>query len=311
MSTPLDRPVIVGAGPVGRAVASSLVRRGVRPTVVTRRGTEVAGADTRATDVTDPVRAKSAIADATVVFQCAQPAYHRWPEEFPPLQRNLLDACEAAAATLVAVENLYGYGPVDGPMNEDTPLSPTTRKGRVRTAMWNELAAAHDAGRVATAAVRSSDFFGPGVLLSSHGERYFSRLLDGGRVELLGDPAARHAVTFVPDLGDALVRVADDPSSWGRAWLAPTAPAPTQLDLLATAADAAGVEPRHTRIGPWMLRLVGLARRDVREMVELSYEFERDFVVDSSSFESHFGVRPTPLAEALARTVAWFREEAS
>ncbi|MEO1061492.1 MAG: NAD-dependent epimerase/dehydratase family protein [Actinomycetota bacterium] len=311
MASPLERPLVLGAGPVGHAVTVALVRRGARPTVVTRRGTTVPGADAVAADVADPVQAKSALAEATAVFQCAQPAYHRWPEDFPPLQRSILDACEAAGATLVATENLYGYGPVDVPMTEDTPMRATTRKGRVRAAMWEELAEAHAVGRTPTAAVRASDFFGPGVLLSSHGERYFPRLLAGRKAEILGDPSKLHSVTYVPDLGDAMVRVAEDPSAWGRAWHAPTAPALTQLDLLEIAAAAAGTTPRHTVIGPWLLRLVGTFNRDVREMTELTYEFEEDFVVDSSAFTSHFGVAATPLADALAETVAWFRSEAS
>lgn len=311
MSHPLDHPVVLGAGPVGRAVVAALTRRGVRPTVASRGGTAVPGADVARADIADAVQAKSAVADATVVFQCAQPAYHRWAEEFPQLQRCVLDACAAAGATLVAVENLYGYGPVDGPMTEATPMRPTTRKGRVRAAMWEELAAADAAGRVRTAAVRSSDFFGPGVLLSSHGERYFPRLVDGKKAEILGDPRSRHAVTYVPDLGEAMVRVAADPSAWGRAWHAPTAPAITQLELLALAAAAAGTPPAHTVVRPWMLRLVGLFHRDVREMIELTYEFEDDFLVDSSDFERHFGVGPTPLPDALAATLEWFRTEAS
>jgi hypothetical protein len=48
-----------------------------------------------------------------------------------------------------------------------------------------------------------------------------------------------------------------------------------------------------------MLRLVGVFVKPVREMVEMRYEFEEDFVVDSSAFTAHFGMQATSLEEAL------------
>ena len=78
--------VILGAGPVGRAVVTALAGRGIEPAVVTRTGTAVPGAISRPADLTDPVQAAAAVAGADVVFQCAQPGYHRWPQEFPGLQ---------------------------------------------------------------------------------------------------------------------------------------------------------------------------------------------------------------------------------
>jgi nucleoside-diphosphate-sugar epimerase len=305
-SRSIARPLVLGAGVVGRAVAERLVARGARPAVATRRGTAVIGADSRACDVTDPDALVVAIDGADVVFQCAQPAYHRWVEEFPPFQRNVVEACERAGAVLVAVENLYGYGSSDTPFTEDTPMRPNTRKGVVRAQMWDDLAAAHTAGRIRAAAVRASDFFGPGVLLSSFGERFFGPLVTGKPAGVFGDPDALHSVTFVPDLAEALVRVAEQPAAWGRAWHAPTAAATTQRELVGLAASAASVDPRIRVVRPWMLRLAGLFDPGAKEMIEMLCEFDRDFVVDSSAFERAFGMAPTPLADSIAATVAAF-----
>jgi nucleoside-diphosphate-sugar epimerase len=255
--------------------------------------------------------ARAAVGGATVVFQCAQPPYHRWRKDFPDIQRSVVRACEASGAALVAIENLYGYGPVSVPMTEDLPMSPTTRKGAVRAAMWAELLDAHQSGRVRAAAVRASDFFGAGVRASAFGERFFAPLVSGGKAEILGSPRARHAITYVPDLAEAAVRVAEDPSAWGRAWHAPTAPAITQLALVEAAARAAGVPPAFVAVKPWQLRLVGAVAPAARETVEMLYEFERDFVVDSSALEIRFGRPPTPLDHALAETVAWYQRAAA
>lgn len=40
--------------------------------------------------------------------------------------------------------------------------------------------------------------------------------------------------------------------------------------------------------------------KPVGEMVEMLYEFDSDFVVDSSAFTEHFGMTATPLEQALS-----------
>jgi nucleoside-diphosphate-sugar epimerase len=304
----LDAPVVLGAGPAGRSVAAALVDRQIRPRVVTLSGTAIEGTEPCRADVSDPDSARAALDRATVVFQCAQPPYHRWRKDFPDIQRSVVRACEASGAVLVAIENVYGYGPVSVPMTEDLPMNPTTRKGAVRAAMWAELLEAHQSGRVRVAAVRASDFIGAGVRASAFGERFFAPLLSGGKAQILGSPQARHAITYVPDLAETAVRVAEDPSAWGRAWHAPTAPAITQLALVKAAARTAGVPPAFVAVKPWQLRLVGTINPGARETVEMLYEFEHDYLVDSSAAQNRFGTPPTPLDQALAETVAWYRQ---
>lgn len=296
--------VVLGAGPVGRAVVAALVARGIEPVVVTRSGAAVPGAVTHAADVTDPDQAATALAGADVVFQCAQPAYHRWPQEFPALQAGIVDAAAAASALLVVAENLYGYGPHDGPLTEDLPLAATTRKGRVRAAMWEALDAAHRAGRLRVVAGRASDFFGPGVEGSAVGDRFFGPLVEGKAAEAAGDPDRLHSYTSVPDFGEALVRLSETPAAWGRAWHVPNAPTVTTRALAEQAAALAGAEGRVRTFTRWQVRLVGLFVPAVREMVEMLYEFEQDFVVDHSAYAALCGDHATPLAASLAATVA-------
>ncbi len=155
--------VILGAGPVGRAVCTALNTRGVEPAVVSRSGTAVPGAIARVADLRDPTQAVNAVSGAEVVFQCTQPAYHGRPQEFPGLQDRAIDAAASAGALLVVAENLYGYGPFDGPLTEDLPLGATTRKGATRARMWLALETAHRDGRLRVVAGRASDFFGSGA----------------------------------------------------------------------------------------------------------------------------------------------------
>jgi nucleoside-diphosphate-sugar epimerase len=311
MNTSLTSPVVIGAGPVGRAVTDVLLARGHTPTVVTRSGRPIDGATAVAADVANPHAAQQALADATTVFQCAQPEYHRWVEEFRPLQDSILSGCEAGGATLIAVENLYGYGPVDAPMTEDTPLAATTGKGAVRAQAWHDLKRAHDSGRVSCAAVRASDFFGPRVEESAFGARFLGPLLKGKSAQLMGKASYLHSVTYIPDLAEAMVRVADDPALWGRAWHAPTAAAKTSEEMVALAAAAAGTQPKHSVLPAPILRLVGLFNPGAKETVEMLYQFRRNFVLDSTASEQALGMAPTPLDESIAHTIEWHASTAT
>jgi nucleoside-diphosphate-sugar epimerase len=295
-----ERPIVLGAGPVGRTIVDALAARGHHATVVTRSGSVVPGAAARRADLNDRTAAAAAVADATVVFSTAQPAYHRWVEEFPALQASIVAAAQAAGAPLMVVENLYGYGPHDGALTEDLPMRPTTRKGTVRAEMWRSLqhAATHDGLRMAV--VRASDFVGPGIEGSAFGTRFFDPLRKGKPAQTAGDVDALHSVTYVPDLGEALVRVAEDDTSWGRAWHAPCAPAVTQRRLAEIAAATIGSSGTIRSAPAWMLRGLGVFVKPVGEMVEMLYEFDTDFVVDSSAFTAHFAMEATPLETALA-----------
>lgn len=295
-----ERPFVLGAGPVGRAIASTLVARGHRPTVVTRSGTEVDGCDCRRADLAEPGVAQRVLGDATIAFSTAQPAYHRWAEEFPALQESIIDACIAGDVPLMVVENLYGYGPHDGPLSEDTPMQPTAEKGKVRAEMWRSLEAAKVDRGLEMAVVRASDFIGPGVEGSAFGDRFFPPIAAGKAAETIGDLDARHSVTYVPDVAEALVRVAEDDRTWGRAWHVPSAPAVTQRELAAMASSMVGEEAKIRAVPIWLLRIIGLFVKPAGETVEMRYEFESDFVVDSSAFTRHFGMEATPLTEAIA-----------
>ena len=303
MSESLENPVVLGAGPVARAVVAALLERGAVPTVVSRSASDHPGARSAVGDLSDVDDARRLISGASIVFQCAQPPYHRWVEEFPALQRTVLRACAATEAPLIAAENVYGYGDLDGVRFADTDMKPDSDKGEVRAKMWGELLRAHNEGVVATAAVRASDFFGPGVVGSVYGSRFFDAIVKGRRAEVLGSPTALHSITYVADFGRALVAVAADPTAWGRAWHAPTAEAVSQRRIVEIAAHAVGRPPRLRVVPTWQLRLVGLAVPEIKESIELLYQFKSDFIVDSEEFEQRFRFGPVPLEESLTQTV--------
>src|SRR3712207_6331445 len=200
--------VVFGTGPVGMSVMDELVQRGRQVRMVNRSGRASVpeGVQVIGGDATDKVFAREASEGASVVYFALNPPYDKWPELFPRLQAGVLEGGASAGAKLVAMENLYMYGPTDGrPITEEMPYAPTTRKGRVRARMSEELMEAHRSGRVRVAIGRASDYFGPRVLASAAGEQVFGRAVEGKSAQVAGDPDQPHTYTYVPDIGRGLV----------------------------------------------------------------------------------------------------------
>ena len=247
----MGKHLIVGAGPVGRATAVALLAQGQEVVVVSRSGSGVDDERVRclALDASDSAVLASQARGAAALYNCANPPYHRWAEEWPPLADSLLAAAEASGAVLVTMSNLYGYGPVDHPMRPADPLAASFKNGRIRAQMWLDAKAAHDAGAVRATEARASDFFGPGTDASSHLGRALPPLLAGRRVRVLGDPDQPHSWSYVPDVGRVLARLGTDERAWGRAWHVPSSPPQSQRQVLEQAASLAGLaSPRISQI---------------------------------------------------------------
>ncbi len=303
--------VVFGTGQVGRALAAYLAGQGLAVRAVSRRQPPALdeGVEWRPADVTDPQAARDAAKGASVIYQCLNAPYPQWPELFPPLQHGVLGAAEDSGALLVSLENLYGYGPGRGkPMTEDLPLAATTVKGQTRAAMTAELLAAAKADRARIAIGRASDFFGPGVTEGSTlGERVFGNALNGRRADFIGNPDLPHTYSYVPDIAAGLATLGTDPRATGQVWHLPGPPTVTTRALLDLVAAEVGHPVAIRSVPKLAVRALGLVNPMMRELAEMAYEFDEPFVLDTSKYELTFGAAGTPLADAVAATIAWYR----
>src|SRR3712207_1514665 len=305
--------VVFGTGAVGMSVMDELVRRGPRRVrMVNRSGTASVpdGVEVVGGDATDTDFAREAGKGASVVYFALNPPYDKWPELFPRLQAGVIEGAASAEAKLVAMENLYMYGPTGGrPLTEDLPHAPNTRKGTVRANMSEKLMAAHKSGRVRATIGRASDFFGPRVLTSAAGEQVFGRAVEGKSAQVAGDPDQPHTYSYVPDIGKGLVILGEREEALGRAWHLPSPETVTTRQFVEMIFEEVGKPARVQAAPKIVLRALGLFNPALRETIEMLYEFEEPFVVDDSRFERAFGEQATLLREAIQRTVRWYREE--
>lgn len=304
--------VIFGTGPLGRSVAEELVKRGKRVRMVNRSGkreTIPQNVEVVAGDAYSPLFTRYITKGAEVVYQCAQPAYHQWTEKFPALQNSILEGAASNNSKLVIADNLYMYGDPNGQtISETSPEHPHTKKGKLRKQMAEAALEAHRSGKLQVALSRPSHYFGPGYDIA--GNFIFLPALKGKAIQLLGRADLPHSFSYVPDAGQAMAILGTSEQSWGQVWIPPVMPPMTQLEFAQKIWQVAGQngKVKITLLNKWMLGLVGLFNPASRETVEMLYEFEKPYLVDSAKFEKTFEVKATGLEEAITKTLARYYE---
>lgn len=306
----MSTQLVIGAGPVGSEVARLLAGDGHDVVVVTRHGSgpNMAGVRLVAADAASVGELLAAAPESAAIYNCANPAYHRWAQDWPPLAAAILSYAERTGAVLAICSNLYGYGPVDGPMSEALPLAATGTKGRVRSQMWLDAKAAQDAGRIRATEVRGSDYIcaNDNSLIGS--SRVVPRILKGKSVSLIGSVDQPHTWTAPADAARLLVTVAAEERGWGRAWHVPSNAPRTQRQVVDDLADTAGVRHVPVKSLPGaMVTLLGLFSSAIKELAETSYQRDRPFVVDDSAARVTFGMAPTPWEEILSQIIGHYR----
>ena len=299
--------LIVGAGAIGSVVAEELAQQGHSVRVLSRRGTgpEHSLVERVAGDAADAATVRLRAQGTDAIFNCANPPYHRWPTDWPPIAHAILSGAEASGSKLVTLNNLYAYGRPSGPMTPHDPLNADYEKAQVRATMWRDAKRAHDEGRVQVTEVRASDFIGPRS--QSYLGMLIPRILNGKSCQVIADPDAPHSWNYTLDVARTLVACAQDDRSWGRPWHAPANSPKSVRQAIGDIARLTGTtKVKITKVPTVALRVFGLFNTDVRELPKTLYQFQAPFVIDDSETRSTFGLEPTPWDEVLTSTIAFY-----
>ncbi len=300
--------VILGAGgAIGTPLAQELLAHDARVRTVSRSGRGPDRAEKVRADLTDPDATRRAIEEGSTVYLLAGLPYDRriWRAQWPVIMRNVAGACESKQARLLFFDNVYLYGRVDGPMTEETPVRPSSVKGTIRAEIATFLEGEMAAGRVTALIARAADFYGPCAdATSMPAMLVFNRLAAGKPAQVVVDANARHSYTYTLDCARALRLLAAEDDVFGQVWHMPTArPAPTGREFVEMAARTMGVTPRMIVVRRWMVQAAGLFSTLMREVAEMLYQNDHDYLFDSTKFERRFGYVPTGYEDGIAESV--------
>ncbi|RAJ82333.1 nucleoside-diphosphate-sugar epimerase [Chitinophaga dinghuensis] len=301
---------ILGAGGIiSNELTNHLAANGHRVRLVSRNPVSYAGiTELVAADITNEQQTMTAVKGSDYVILCAGLKYDIkvWSVAWPAIMNNVIRACKEAGAKLLFFDNVYSYGLVDGPMVETTPYNPSSKKGEVRARIARQLQDEMQAGHITATIARAADFYGPkadktGFLNILILDKFKTK----SSAMWIGKDDLPHSYTYTPDAGKGLYRLLLDANSWNQVWHLPTAsPAPTGKEYVQMFADAMGVKARHMNLNKFMLTLTGLFDSNIREMVEMLYQNNYPYQLNSDKFEKYFQLAPTPYLQGIQETVA-------
>lgn len=316
MSRTYANHVVLGAGgAITRTLVPELLRSESSVTLVSRRGTEVTGARGVSADILDAESLAAVVPPKSAVYLLAGLPYdvRVWREAWPRIMENTIRICREKECLLVFFDNVYMYGVVEGAMTEESPYRPSSKKGEIRARVADRLAEEWTAGRIEGVIARSADFYGPGAEKTGIPNiLIFARLASGKKAQWLAAGDKLHSLTYTVDCGRALPALAADDRAYNQVWHLPTAHPPVTMSrFIELTAAALGCAARHSILSRGMIGFGGLFDRTIKELGEMLYQDERDYIFDSSKFERHFSLVPTPYEKGIAETAEYYRNERS
>lgn len=303
--------VVLGAsGGAGNAIARALGEHRLDVRAVNRSGRAdlPETVSVVAADITSSADLAGVLDGAAVVYMAAQPAYHRWAEEFPQMLEKVIKVTGDIGAKLVMVDNLYCYGPGSSPMTEDSAEQAVDRKGRVRRQLTELLLNAHESGRVRVAIGRASDYYGPRADNSGVTALVIAPAAAGKTMRWMGSLDAPHSVAYLPDIARAFVSLGTSDKADGQVWILPHGEPLTGAEFQRVVNQALPEPVKTGVVSQTMLRLVAPFHKNSKESLGILYQWSDPFVADDAKYQRVFGpFEVTPVDDAVRTTLDWYR----
>ncbi len=304
---------ILGAGgAIGNELVKVLAPRNEAIRLVSRNPTLVpSAAEAIAADLSNLDDTLKVVSGSRIVFLVIGLRYEIkvWRELWPRIMHNVIEATKRSGARLIFFDNVYMYGKVDGPMKEETPFRPCSKKGEIRAQIATVLLNEMKAGSLTALIARSADFYGPRARTGIPNVLVFDKLAKGAKGSWLVNDSAKHSFTLTSDAARSLVLLADSESAWNQTWHVPTAAdPPTGEQFIELVAKEFGTQPKYRVLTRPMLRLAGWFDTTVRELYEMLYQYEFDYIFDSTKFTETFRFQPTSYTEGVRRIAQSYRQ---
>ena len=302
---------ILGAGgAIGNELVKVLAAENEPFRLVGRSAKPAPGAtETVAADLTNLDQTIRAVAGSAIVHLLVGLKYDLrvWTDLWPRVMSNTIEACKRAGAKLVFFDNVYMYGKAGGPMTEETPFDPCSRKGEIRAKIATALMDQWKSGSLTAMIARSADFYGPDTRNAVPNILVMEPFAKGRKASWLVNDSVPHSLTYTPDAAQGLVQLTSRASAWNQTWHLPTAPHPlTGKEFSTLAAREFGVAPRYRVLSRPMLRIAGWFDPLVAESYEMLYQSDSPYLLDSGKFAGEFGFAGTPYVDGIRATAASF-----
>jgi len=290
--------IIGSGGAIGLPLAVELKKYSEKIRLVSRNPVKVNETDELfPLDVSDFSKLNEAIRGSKVVYVTIGFKYNLkvWQDLWPPFMRAVINACKANNARLVFFDNIYIYDKSAVPfMTESSLIRPPSKKGMVRSQLHGMIMDEVEKGGLTALIARSADFYGPDIRNSLIGEMVVKNLMKNKKAQTFGDPDKIHTYTFTPDAGKATALLGNTSDAFNQVWHVPTTKDRlTNKQWIELIASEMNVKAGVQKVPAWLVNILGLFIPVMREFPEMMYQYEMDYIFDSSKFEKRFGLTAT------------------
>jgi nucleoside-diphosphate-sugar epimerase len=258
-------------------------------------------------DLTSPGTIEKAIRGSEVVYLVVGLEYRLsvWQEKWPVLMKSVIDSCIRNRSRLDFFDNVYMYDINSIPhMTESSPENPPSAKGKVRKSIARMLMDSVRSGRLMALIARSADFYGPSNERSFLNEMVYKRMLKGSTPLWIINADKKHSFTFTPDAARATALLGNTSDAYNQVWHLPTDKnALTVRELASLFGEEMNRKGKLMVIPKWMISGLGMFSSLAGEMSEMTYQYDRDYIFDSSKFTSRFNILPTTYRDGVQSIV--------
>ncbi len=306
---------ILGAsGAIGTELAKALKNYTNDIRLVSRNPKKINDTDTiLSADLTVKEEVFKAIKGSEIVYLTVGFEYNLkvWKKYWIALMTNVIDACIENNARLVFFDSVYMIGGNHiKHITEDSPFSPTSKKGEMRMQLNKLILNAIENRNLKAIIARAPDFYGAVKDRSMPVELIYKNLIAGKKAQWMFNAKVKHSFIYVPDAAKATALLGNTAEAYNQIWNLPTDKhSLTGEEWIELFAREMGKSARYQLIPAWMVWVTGLFVRFMKEMYEMRYQFDRDYFFDSSKFERYFKVKPTSYQDGVKETLETLRQK--
>jgi len=303
--------ILGSTGVIGKELAKSLTKYTNKIRLVSRNPKKVNDTDELfKANLLNVEETMKAVEGSEVVYLTVGLQYdiNVWRTQWPPLMKNVIEACKKSNSKLVFFDNVYSYGIVNGWMTEETPIKPDSEKGKVRAELNEMIMNEVKQGNLKAIIAKAADFYGPETPLSFVNSMVFDNFKKGKKAQWFIDVNKKHSFTYTPDAGKGTAILGNTESAYNQIWHLPTNKnVLTGKEFIELAAKAMGVKLEYMIVKKWMVKMLGMFNKVVKESIEMLYQNDSDYLFDSTKFGKAFDFKPISYEEGIIKTTESMR----
>ena len=301
--------ILGSGGSIGTELAKALKQYTDAIKLVSRNPAKVNDTDIlHSADLSDAMQVDEAVQGSEICYVTLGFDYNIrvWKEKWLPFMTSVVEACIKHRSKLVFFDNVYAIGGNHvNHITEDSPISPSSKKGEVRAAVDKLILDQVEEGSLQAIIARAPDFFGPekkqnSLLLNL----VYDNLAKGKAAQWFCNADVVHTMGYTPDLATGTAMLGNSEDAYNQVWNLPVdMNALTGREWVELFAGEMKARNKIQVLPLWALRLLGLFVPILREMPEMMYQFDRPYVFDCSKFNSKFNYKATSNREAVRQTI--------